>query len=394
MTTLVTFIGRSFHNSDGSGYRKTSYQFPDGSLSEPVSYVGRVLIDKLKPERVVIIGTPGSMWDEICFNEIGDDFHIELLEHCQQHCVDSKLLHKLESKINQQSSIPYSLILVPDGATEHEQAEFFATFTTAVHPNESIVLDVTHGFRFMPILAFSSLQFLQFVKQVKVQNLLYAMYTPNQDISLIFSLQQSIELDRWVNALSQYDHSGDLGVFTELLQAQDWPKSKINQLKKGAFFERTTNSSIAKAALSDVLNEPWKTTIGQLMSSEFATRIEWVRKDDRSSRECLLAIQYLKRHDYLRAVIYGFEGLVSRHATSNDYADREWSKNSLTGLYGNEYKVLRALRNNLVHGVRTKPTNTMGKQNREIHEQVNKALTDSEMLPALIASLFKSLDIG
>ncbi len=394
MTTLVTFIGRCISDADGPGYRKTTYRMPDGSLSEPVTYVGKVLTKKLDPTRVVIVGTSGSMWDEICFDNLDEDFHIHLLDRCSKQTVDENLLAELESKINQDSCIPYALVLVPDGASEQEQVEFFAKFTSSIYDKESIVLDVTHGFRFMPILAFSSIQFLQFIKQVTVTNLLYAMYIPGQDISSIFSLQQSIELGAWINALSQYDHSGDLGVFADLLTRQDWPQNKVNQLKKGAFLERTTNSNTAKSALTDVLNEPWGTTIGEMLSSEFAKRTEWVRKEDRSSRECMLAKQYLERNDYIRAVIYGFEGVISRHAKSNDYLEREQTKSKLVQQYGDDFKLLRTLRNNLVHGVHTKPNSNMSRGNLALYEKANRSITDSEELPILLRSIFKSLKIA
>ena len=59
--TLVTFLGRTPKNA--GGYRTTRYRFPDGSESESSAFLGWTLAKRLRPNRLIVLGTPGSMWD-------------------------------------------------------------------------------------------------------------------------------------------------------------------------------------------------------------------------------------------------------------------------------------------------------------------------------------------
>ena len=59
---LITFLGRTPRDPKTQGYRVTTYQFPDGTLEE-AAVLGWNLAKRLKPNRVIILGTSGSMWD-------------------------------------------------------------------------------------------------------------------------------------------------------------------------------------------------------------------------------------------------------------------------------------------------------------------------------------------
>ncbi|HFQ5377727.1 TPA: TIGR02221 family CRISPR-associated protein [Vibrio vulnificus] len=391
MKTFVTFIGRGQQDrsSEVKRYQTAVYQFEDGSLTPPVTFVGKTLIEYLAPQKVIVAGTSGSMWDELCPEGLSEDFHLLLMERADQQSVDHVLLKELQDTLNHSSIGPrFHLVLLPDSASESQQVPFFSAITEHIDHHDVITLDITHGFRFMPILAFACIQFLQFVKRVEVDDLLYALLRFNQP-SPICSLKQLLEIGKWVNALGQFDHSGDLRVFESLLEKQGWDPQHIRQLCRGAFLERTTNSSDARAQLLPLLNYKWRTPIGELISDEFQSRVSWVRKPKRGERECELAHLYLQRNDFLRALIYGLEGRISKtvdaYQLGDDFQDREAAKNILKDEYGEPFHHLLQLRNNLAHGVRTRTT---GKRS-----WINQAVTDPNLLPDRITALFKQLDI-
>jgi len=391
MKTFVTFIGRGQQDrsSEVKRYQTTVYQFEDGTQTSPVTFVGQALIDHLKPEKVIVAGTSGSMWDELCPVGTADEFHLLLMERADEQCIDACLLQELESLLNQQGhSMTYHLVLLPDNAGDAEQVAFFSAITRHIQHHDVITLDITHGFRFMPILAFACIQFLQFVKRVEVEDMLYALLRFNQP-SPICSLKQLLEIGKWVNVLGQFDHSGDLGVFEHLLEKQGWQPHQIKQLCRGAFLERTTNSSDARAQLLPLLNHQWNTPIGQLLNPEFQTRLAWIRKPERGQRECDLAHQYLARNDFLRALIFGLEGRISKtaqeHHLGDSYQDREAAKHLLKESFGQPFHQLLQLRNNLAHGIRS--------QNGSRQAWLNQTVTDQTALPEQIKALFKQLDI-
>ena len=89
-------------------------------------------------------------------------------------------------------------------------------------------------------------------------------------------------------------------------------------------------------------------------------RTEWRNGGSRAERERRLAIDYLKRQDYLRAAQFGYEAIISKNvwADPNDFDAREESGRQLyDGAKDHPYaspgnfRTLKNLRNALAHGV-------------------------------------------
>jgi CRISPR-associated Csx2 family protein len=61
MSTLISFLGKGRADLK-TGYRIASYRF-DAGFARSVPFFGLALTDYLKPDRLVLVGTAGSMWD-------------------------------------------------------------------------------------------------------------------------------------------------------------------------------------------------------------------------------------------------------------------------------------------------------------------------------------------
>ena len=61
MSTLISFLGKSKLNKQ-TGYRTANYQFEDGLVQKQL-FFGLALMQKIKPEKLILLGTAGSMWD-------------------------------------------------------------------------------------------------------------------------------------------------------------------------------------------------------------------------------------------------------------------------------------------------------------------------------------------
>lgn len=72
MTTLISFLGGG---KQGGSYRSTDYKFSDGTIYKDERYSGMVLAKEVKPDRLILLGTSGSMWD--VFFEAGLEDHLE-----------------------------------------------------------------------------------------------------------------------------------------------------------------------------------------------------------------------------------------------------------------------------------------------------------------------------
>lgn len=169
MATLLTFIGRgTVDKSGGSGrYRLASYRLPDGSHTRQVTFLGQVLMEQYQPERLVVAGTSGSMWDQL-LDQLDEQWseqqQLDLIQQVEDKQVDAGTLAALEQALAKASGREVSLLLLPDSATPDDQERFFITLCDAIRDGEQLRVDVTHGLRFMPILATACLQYLQHIK--------------------------------------------------------------------------------------------------------------------------------------------------------------------------------------------------------------------------------------
>lgn len=56
MTTLISFLGKQ-----QGGYKSTTYEFFDNTTMPNQKYMGLALYEKIKPDRLMLMGTSGSM---------------------------------------------------------------------------------------------------------------------------------------------------------------------------------------------------------------------------------------------------------------------------------------------------------------------------------------------
>ncbi len=97
MHVLISFLGRVPKSE--TGYRTTRYSF-DGVLDEPTAFIGWSLRRRLMPDRLVILGTAGSMWDHLFEKDtnlgtVAEDERLALQEATETKAVTESLLEPL-----------------------------------------------------------------------------------------------------------------------------------------------------------------------------------------------------------------------------------------------------------------------------------------------------------
>lgn len=355
MTTLISFLGRGDRQK---GYRSANYMFAqDDEITS--KYIGLALIEHVKPERVIMLGTTGSMWD-VFFehqNSGTDEQLLSLIEAIEKETLTQDQLVPFSQYLSDKLGTNVECVLIPHARDEKEQVEILSSLSNRLDPRESVVLDVTHGFRHLPMLALVAARFLQKTKQITVEQIYYGALEMTEDGKTpVLLLNSMLNLLDWIDALSTYDKDGDYSVFADLLQKDGLAPNMADQLRQAAFFERITNSSKAAEKIGTVLDslEKMTTPIFDLFKSQLQKRLNWAKNPHRGLREQRLARAYLDRRDYLRAVIYGLEGMISsqvlklngdpNHHPTRD-AQKKWS-----AAESESFKRLNQLRNSLAHG--------------------------------------------
>lgn len=386
MTTLISLIGKSKADPK-TGYRKAHYSFEPG-FSRTVSFFGLALLDYAKPKRLILAGTAGSMWDVFFEHQQTDDeAALALMDAVEKEAVTAPMLAIHEQRLSEKLGIPVQCMLISYARNEAEQSTILTDLAEHLAPGENIILDVTHGFRHLPMLALVAARYLARVRNVQVQEVYYGaleMTDPATRQTPVLRLSAMLHMLDWVDALAVYEHSGNYGIFAPLLQQDGMPAERANLLAQAAYFERSGNPVQAKQSLSGAHNHvrDHQGPLGQLFKATLTEHIGWFRQGSRADWELALADRYLARQDYLRTITYLCEAYISR-VTENmggnvnqfedrDLAFKEADKNQ-------DVWLLKHLRNAMTHGVRT--------DNRD----AKRLLQDKQALDTKLRALRKSL---
>ena len=366
---LVTVLGKSRLDKE-TGYRKARYRFDDGVVQD-TPFFGLALQAFVRPDRMIILGTAGSMWDVFIEHHANADAALEearlkLMEAVQQEAVDQTLLDKLAPLIENCLGTPAKCLLIPYAKNMEEQVEVLRQLAANIKPEERVILDVTHGFRHLPLLSLVAAQYLEKVKGNRIDDIYYgALEMTTEGETPVLKLTGLLRLMAWVQALAAYEKDGDYGRFGVLLKQEGMSEVDTGQIEKAAFFERTTNPVKAHQTLSGVYSkiENLQTPIASLFKEELAKRISWFRRPHRDERERELAASYLGRKDYLRAAIYLQEAYISKTARlqneeANDFDVREQIRTKAKA-DNRHFDKLTRLRNAMAHGIQPYDRNTL-----------------------------------
>lgn len=366
MTTLISFLGKGRYEKDG--YRTARYRF-DGAFMREVPFFGMALDDYLKPDRLILVGTSGSMWD-VFFEREGhqnDESLLELIEAVESDAVDTSLLQSHAGHLAERLGHPVDCLLIDYARDPAGQARLLGQLAASLTEGEHIAMDVTHSFRHLPMLALIAARFLTRVRNVLIEDIYYGAYDmkdPASDEVPVLRLKGMLKMLDWVDALSSYDKDGDYSVFSGLLADDGMAEGRARILESAAFQERVNHLEGARQKLSASLEAiaTHQGPLGSLFRPELEARVAWVRKPERSQRELALADAYLARRDYLRTAIFLLEGLITREVDrrkgiANNYEERDEARKAL-GQNDKRFKQLEWLRNALAHGQRSQDTAT------------------------------------
>lgn len=153
-TVLISFLGRS--KKEEGNYRTTVYSL-EGKQQPPTAYVGYLLREYYKPKKMVVLGTAGSMWDNLFeinldLGELEDQL-IQLVDSVERQAVAQSQLTELAPLLGKALGCEVELTIIPAARNQQEQIQVLQSIADATFGAEKLTLDVTHGFRHLPMLA-------------------------------------------------------------------------------------------------------------------------------------------------------------------------------------------------------------------------------------------------
>lgn len=369
MTTLISFLGKQ-----QKGYRTARYRFPDTVREVP--FFGMALTDFLKPERLILVGTSGSMWDIFFEHEksSGDEELLALMVAAESGMIDQETLTRQAGNLTRKLGIATECLLIDYARDEAGQAGLLAAIAARLHENEEIVIDITHSFRHLPMLALVAARFLTKTKRIETKNIYYgALDMTEHGETPVIELKGLLDMLDWVDALASYDQNGDYGAFAPLYQRAG-DEQTAGLLRQASFYERVNQPGQARKPLRQVIDlldntdgSP-RSPMAALFQPQLRTRIAWSGNASYGERQAELARHHLVNGEYLQAATQAFEATISRRLAASNHdpmnrghraAAKEKLEREINQAGNNKseeqkaYLDLRDLRNALAHGSRS-----------------------------------------
>ncbi len=127
---------------------------------------------------------------------------------------------------------------IPSGKSEEELWEIFDRVTSSVSEGDTLVLDITHAFRSIPMIVFAAAAYLRRIKKVTIEHILYGAYEARQgDRTPIFDLKLLLDLLDWSGEADFFLQRSDAVLLGERLRstqdtlrrrhAQQQPKTSL-----------------------------------------------------------------------------------------------------------------------------------------------------------------------
>lgn len=357
-TTLVSFLGRK----PNKGYQEAVYDF--GAITKSTRFFGLALAEVCRPDRVVILGTKGSMWD-ILLEHLSDPANpnedlLQLIDAAERHDVRQEQLDRIAPLVQEMIGCPCRLTIIPHGRDESEQMDILRLMAKDIPPSEQVILDLTHGLRHLPMLAFLSALYLEAAKRARISGIYYGAFDLTRDgVTPVLRLDGLLRTAHWIKALNTYDKDGDYSVFAPLLEQEELNGAFLSE---AAFYERSTNPERARGKLTGFRADGMRDKpVAGLFAEPLKERIDWFRGQERADWEQSLARIYYEKRDYLRTVIYALEAFVTRKVAENggDINNYDARAEVLQDANDVAVKEFKYLRNSMTHGVKSRDRGAM-----------------------------------
>ncbi|MCR5380017.1 MAG: TIGR02221 family CRISPR-associated protein, partial [Lentisphaeria bacterium] len=317
---------------------------------------------KTRIDKIVLLGTNGSMWDALL--ECTDLEDRELLETLpiavQQENVSDELLKKLNDALRKSLGIQIICKIIPPGADLNEQAKILAIIASEIlGKKDHVIMDVTHGYRSLPMLELLAIFYLNQALDVKIDGIYYGardMGKKNdsgQFCAPVVRLDFILQMLKWLNALPLVRQGGRYDAIAELLTDQEVIQDTLKKLSLAQHLNQIENAVPEAEHFQELLQHPFADNpSAELFRQPLLNSIHWVTADGLPRQMLLNASIACRQGDYLRSVILVQEARVSMHLKPEDYHNlqlREKAKVKLNSCTEKEDEILDTLRNVLAH---------------------------------------------
>jgi len=390
---LISFLGTgpALKSKDGKvaethsarSYRKADYRLGDKDLGE-FSFVSLALHKEFQFDKIFLIGTPASMWEE-AYNQFMNykdesynledpkEEYYEIMEACGRNNYKSSL-DSIPCKDKIEDAMPSGskVVLIKYGLNEDEMKEnanIILQLAESIEDKDELMVDITHSFRSLPLIIMQLVLYLRTIKpKINVSHIFYGMIDVAGELKYapIVDLKSVLTLNDWITGAHSFLNFGSAYQIADLLGEED--KSDAQRLRDFSDAMNLNNFRAIKTKaqnLSAIQNKEYAEKLAGMVITptvrNYVKTFSGVEKQ--SIFQLKLAEWQFNHHNYTAAYISAIESIVTYVCEINkNNIERETAKNILrdkekgayscpSELHGKNgiYEQLRGNRNALAH---------------------------------------------
>lgn len=213
-----------------SNYTKTSYYMQEMDKVSETRFVQKAILDLMpeeeKPEKIFIATTQEAYEKNWISKDGADGLEAEL----------KAAYPEIESRH----------FMIPKGQNEDEIWDLFRKVLEQLEEGDEVVADITHAFRFIPMIMITILNYAKTVKNITVKNIYYGQFDKDEEFNPILSLKLYDQLLDWTQATNTFLRYGNSRDFVAMANRD----MKKKQRESSLIEEQRSASDIIKLANS------------------------------------------------------------------------------------------------------------------------------------------------
>lgn len=150
------------------------------------------------------------------------------------------------------------LRIIPEGNSETEIWEIFKIIFDELDNNDDVYIDITHGFRSLPLLSIVLINYAKSIKNINIKGVYYGAWEARDhktDIAPIFDLTSFTHIQEWANASNIFLKMGNSDLICELAHRELIPIIKRNDENKNTAINLRKIADLLKR-FSNNINSP------------------------------------------------------------------------------------------------------------------------------------------
>jgi len=358
------------------GYRDAKYEY-NGQIKE-TKIIAKALTEFFDIDKLYLVGTNGSYWDN-CYANFGgvdDAYELELYEKISDKSLTREDLGGLCKIVDDYTQVEGTkCFLIEYGKNDEElwhNFEQYLSILDEINDDDVLYIDITHSLRSLALMSFLMVQFGQVIKnkKFKIGGILYGMFEysyENDGISPIVDLKIFYDLMEWIKAIDAFKNYSRTDSIERLLLNDESIHKTTTETFKGfdiniSFANMVSlKKFIGKAKQSLAVLKESKSPIVKLLSGDIVDFVQRLDHKDISRFQLELTKWYFENKNYALAFLVLAEAIVSKECENlaYDVQNQESRNEAKKKLYHRRFKsdegqvshTISRIRNTIAHQI-------------------------------------------